>query len=363
MPLIDALKAGASQLIVLHHLAFYGPLSDAANALAPTLIGWLSHHARIAVQVFLVVAGFLAARRLAPYGAPRVTNPLSIVGHRYLRLVAPYLLALCVAMIGSAIARVWMQHASIPDLPTLPQVAAHVLLLQNVLGYDSLSAGAWYVAIDFQLFVATMFVLWLPQRLGLRATTARRCTAVAFAVLALTSFLYFNLNPEWDVWATYFFGAYALGALAYWSAAKERSPVWLVLLFCVGVAVTTLNTRPHTMVALGTALTLGIASRTGVLYRFPSSATIGFLGRISYSVFLVHFPVCLVVNAIFNYYAPGSPLFGAMGMLVAWGASVAAGALFHGLVEGPIAAFFSSPARRHAASIPDPHALPVPNRG
>ena len=49
---VDALKAVSSHLIVLHHLAFYGPMSDAAQSLAPGLIGWLSDYARIAVQVF-----------------------------------------------------------------------------------------------------------------------------------------------------------------------------------------------------------------------------------------------------------------------------------------------------------------------
>jgi hypothetical protein len=35
---IDTLKALACQLIVLHHLAFYGPMSDHAYSLAPDLI-------------------------------------------------------------------------------------------------------------------------------------------------------------------------------------------------------------------------------------------------------------------------------------------------------------------------------------
>lgn len=73
---IDALKAVASQLIVLHHLAFYGPMSDVANGLAPALFSWLSQDARIAVQIFLVIGGFLAARTLAPTGRLIVANRL-----------------------------------------------------------------------------------------------------------------------------------------------------------------------------------------------------------------------------------------------------------------------------------------------
>ena len=65
LPLIDAVKGVAALLIVLHHLAFYGPLSDVAYPLAPALLGWLSEYARMAVQAFLVIAGFGAARRLA----------------------------------------------------------------------------------------------------------------------------------------------------------------------------------------------------------------------------------------------------------------------------------------------------------
>jgi hypothetical protein len=41
MPLLDALKALASQLIVLHHFSAYGPLSDALAQALPALAGWL----------------------------------------------------------------------------------------------------------------------------------------------------------------------------------------------------------------------------------------------------------------------------------------------------------------------------------
>ena len=45
MPVIDLFKAVASQLIVLHHLAFYGPMSDAA---APLVAGLLRDDPRSA---------------------------------------------------------------------------------------------------------------------------------------------------------------------------------------------------------------------------------------------------------------------------------------------------------------------------
>ena len=82
--LINCLKAGAAQLIVLHHLAFYGPMSDQALPLMPALIEWLDKHGRLAVQVFLVIGGFLAAKSLSPHGQVTSVNPLKTVLRRYL---------------------------------------------------------------------------------------------------------------------------------------------------------------------------------------------------------------------------------------------------------------------------------------
>ena len=65
-PLIDVLKGMACIAIVWHHLAFYGPMSDIAQPLAPAVLAWLYDYGRMAVQVFLVLGGYLAASSLAP---------------------------------------------------------------------------------------------------------------------------------------------------------------------------------------------------------------------------------------------------------------------------------------------------------
>ncbi len=61
LPLLDTAKGLACAAIVAHHLAFYGPMSDIAQPLAPDLMAWLYDYARMAVQIFLVLGGYLAA--------------------------------------------------------------------------------------------------------------------------------------------------------------------------------------------------------------------------------------------------------------------------------------------------------------
>lgn len=330
---VDALKALASQLIVLHHLAFYGPMSDAASELAPVLIGWLSDYGRMAVQAFLVVGGFLAARSLAPRRRPVFRDPLGLVWRRYAKLMTPYLAALAVAAGCAVIARAWMQHSSIPAAPTGIQILAHGLLLQDLLGYEALSAGVWYVAIDFQLFALMVAVLWLAQRGSAVFRTLRYSAPWLVAAVAMASLFFFNRNAAWDVSAFYFFGSYAMGSLAYWTSERARSTLWMVLVVAIVAVALAIDFRLRIAVALAVAVALWGARRAGILEAWPGARPVAFLGRISYSVFLVHFPVCLVVNAAFSRFAAGEPIVNLAGMALAWVASIIAGAMFYRLVE------------------------------
>lgn len=332
--LITILKAVAAQLIVLHHLAFYGPMADYAWPLMPGLLDWLNTWGRVAVQVFLVIGGFLAAKSLLPSGSSSLADPMARVGRRYAKLMPPFLVAMLLAIAASAIARMWMTHDSISAPATMPQLAAHALLLHSVLGYESLSAGAWYVAIDFQLYAALAFLLWISGPISGTRTLPWLIPVVITACVS-ASLLYFNRDSDWDVWAPYFFGSYGLGALAWWASDPKRQPGNVALLVAMialpVLAALTIDFRSRIAVALFVAIVLFVFGRAKV----PAHAFNG-LGRISYSVFLIHFPVCLLVNAAFARFVPADPHWQAVGMLIAWGASLAAGAAFFRWVEAPL---------------------------
>ena len=351
--LINLLKAGAAQLIVLHHLAFYGPMADVARPLLPELIDWLAGSARIAVQVFLVVGGFLAAKSLAPSGQPGIADPLGAVWRRYGKLAPPFLAATLLAAVASSVAAGWMTHDSVSAPATLGQLCAHALLLHGVLGYPSLSAGAWYVAIDFQLYAATVLLLWLAARLP--AGPLRHWLVPGAVALGVTlSLLYFNLDPDWDNWAPYFFGSYGLGMLAWWASDLRRPSRNCALLLFMGwlptLAALLVAFRSRIALALVVACLLFVYGRVKAPSAGKLWSAVDALGRRSFALFLVHFPVCLLVNAAFTRFVPADPALQAMGVVLAWSASLAASEVFFRWVETPLGRMLGAPRQRAAAA-------------
>lgn len=330
---IDALKLIGSQLIVLHHFAAYGPLADAMSRAAPSLSAWLYDYARMAVQVFLVLGGYLAARNLAPEGRIRVDSPWPTLWRRYQRLVLPFLVALLLAVLAALLARHWLNDDFIPEAPTLGQTLSHALLLHGVLGQESLSAGVWYVAIDFQLFALMTLLLWLGRR--------RLWTVLLVLGLIVLSLFFFNRHEDWDNWALYFFGAYGMGALAYWVGSSRHPGRLLGLMTLAGLAALALDFRGRIALALVVALLLALLQwrdHSPRQSRMPVGLgyLVGRLGQTSYALFLVHFPVLMLGNAVLAKLQLRSDA-AAMGVLLAsWAASLALALLFERWVEAPL---------------------------
>lgn len=337
LPLVDLGKALASQLIVWHHLALYGPMCEVAESLAPALRDWLVEQGRLAVQVFLVMAGFLAARSMLPHPAaePRATGVAAAIGRRFLRLAEPAWVALLAAMFAAWVARALIDHPTIPEAPTLLQVLAHLLMIQDVAGLEALSAGVWYVAIDLQLFALVALLC------GLRRGIARPARSALTALLLLAgvtlSLLLFNREPDLDVWAIYFVGAYGLGMLAHW-AASARRPVsrigWLLAILTLTGLALWLDWRVRILLAGTSALVLALLVPLDL--RLPAwlARPVAALSHISYTVFLLHYPVLLLTGALIGRLWPDAPQVHALGLVLAWVLSLLAGWALQSALDG-----------------------------
>lgn len=339
-PLIDGLKAAACLTIVAHHQCFYGPLLGTVLPAAPpwlqVILQWLADPARMAVQVFLVVGGYLAAASLAPRGQPVFEQWWRVALVRYARLVVPLMVAVSVCAAIAAVVRPFWDDPSVGAPLTLVQWLAHAALLQDLLGWEALSAGVWYVAIDWQLYGLCALLL----SVGARYHSASVLSGGALAILtgAVSSLWVFNRSTPWDATALYFLGAYGLGAGVWWARQLgSRERLRLVGAATVALALAlAVDWRTRLLVAGATALLLLVAHQR----RPTSDQAIGrrlvdWVSDRSYAIFLIHFSVVLAVNAIVGTQWPQSVPAAASGLLIGWVLSVAAGHLLYEGIEKP----------------------------
>ena len=357
--LIDAFKAAGCLLIVLHHLAFYGPMSDVVATAWPGTVNWLYDHGRLAVQFFLVCAGFLTAGSLARCESLTLSEALKLAWQRYLRLAIPLLAALSFTVLVSEWVRPGFAHDSLSAPPDWGQALAHIALMQHVLGLEALSAGIWYVAIDLQLYAMTLFSVlvlnfWPQTKGSLSVHTLRWAMWLG---LTCTSWWWWNLDTDLDDHGVYFFGSYGLGLLA-WEARQHvlhpQSPVkphakvkhWFiwVLFLAVGAVAWGLGPRLRMALAFAVAAVLMASPATWFSGERLSGASGGGAGlavlrravvwvsTVSYSVFLIHFGVSLAVSAWVTAHWPGVLWANALGMLASLTLSLLMGAwLYYGV--------------------------------
>lgn len=336
---IDNLKGIACLLIVLHHLAFYGPMSDIAHIAHPVSIEWLFDYGRLAVSIFLCIGGFLTGQSLCKPNTFVKKSITDLIAHKYLRLVIPYTAAIFLAIICSFISSRWMHHESISNPPSLGQLVSHLFFLQNLLGYESLSAGLWYVAIDFQLFTVSTLLFFFVERFSPASwphALTRRISIILVGMLTLASLLIFNLNEDLDATFLFFYGAYGLGLLvAYFTWVRHGVLAYILLtvtLFMSAIALY-MDFRTRILLATVTTLCLFITTKNDWMDASIWNNPLAKLGKMSYSVFLVHFPISLLVNALwFNIY-PEDPHANFLGMGVSLLLSLGFARVFYQYVE------------------------------
>lgn len=301
--LIDLLKVAAALLIILHHLSSYGQIAQDARTVLSGLMTWLFEYGRYAVQIFLVMAGYLAAQSLSRFSHQKLSAQglLKIILNRYLRLFGPYAAALILTILCAYITRHWVNDEFVGESETLGQFLAHLFLIQGILGLDSISAGAWYIAIDWQLYcVLAILLMSFP---GYQAVIW------VISVLAVSSLLFFNRSATYEAYFIYFIGSYGLGVLAYLAKRFENLSVnrlaktALVVVGCI-IAISSLQQvwlRNFLACFVAIALLFWGDKPYPIMQRGDSFflKAISWGSLRSYSAFLIHFAFILVANTVY----------------------------------------------------------------
>jgi peptidoglycan/LPS O-acetylase OafA/YrhL len=218
-------------------------------------------------------------------------------------------------------------------LPTLGQLLAQMFLLQDVLEIPSISAGAWYVAIDLQLYaLLVLFVHWRGRVAGTPLAQSHVPALVAIATIA--SIHVFSRDADLDAWAIYFLPAYGLGALVAWSRQSPAAIGWLLLTAGLLVADWLVDPRVRPLLALATAAALFVVPRrpwAGL--RQPLRRLVTYGSDLSYSIFVCHFAVIVLASGLWMRFELEGLAWAIGFTLLAWAGSLLAGAGVHACIE------------------------------
>jgi peptidoglycan/LPS O-acetylase OafA/YrhL len=304
--LIDLLKVFAAILIIIHHKSSYGEIAEDARNLLPSLMIWLYEYGRYAVQIFLVMAGYLAAQSLTQFANEKFSsqNLLRVIVNRYLRLFTPYMVALMITMVCAWLARFWLSDEFVGETETLGQFLAHLFFLQDILEFESISAGVWYVAIDWQLY--SMLAILLIY------FSSYQALIWIIGIAAVSSLLYFNRSTQYEAYFIYFMGSYGLGVLAYLAKNfpdKKIQVLAKAALIIIGVIIAIAALQEvwlRNFLAWIVALLLFVWGNASYPKETATSAlkvrllsTIAWASRRSFCAFLIHFAFILLANTLY----------------------------------------------------------------
>lgn len=338
---LTGLRGVAATLVMLDHYAAL----DFTAAFPANLLP----HMYVAVDVFMVLSGFVLARSYeARFTGPDKQAAFGLfLRHRIARLYPLYLLAtlVCFGLVRMG----WLTFLT-PD-GSLPALAANLLAIQTWLWPgSSLDGPGWSISAEWAANL--LFPLLLPALLHRSTARAAVAAGAAFAVLALSAVLWgqlFDVKTRFVVNMITGMPAlgrcvseFALGIFA-WRLrsvlpaarvlARDGVQAGLLALMLLLLPAPRLDLL---FVALSVLLILGLSFDRSAIARWLGSGVVRRLGVISYSIYLLHITLLPVRDGLAGALAPaGIPAPWAVAVLCTAGLCLALATLTHRFVEKP----------------------------
>jgi peptidoglycan/LPS O-acetylase OafA/YrhL len=300
---LDGLRGLAALYVVVNHVflrAFPGYPVDRA----PFWAAWFIY-GRFAVVVFIVLSGFSLALSPARHGW-RLDGMGAFARRRARRILPAYWAALAFSL-----AVAWL---IIPPpgsgAPRVSSILVNGLLLENVVPAPSPNRSFWSMAEEAQLYVAFPLLLLMVRRWGAAAMVAAVTLLVAMAGVlgaGLPRLNALEIQSPPDLAALFALGIASAGIMTArssrqarpWAALALAAAAPVLALICRRGSVWTLDHLLWIDLALGPAVAcLLIALATGhacPLRRLLDTRPLLGLGRSSFSLYLTHGPIVVVV--------------------------------------------------------------------
>jgi peptidoglycan/LPS O-acetylase OafA/YrhL len=289
---IDALRGLAAFAVAFYHLNV--PLHSANADWAPPFVMALISRGNLGVDVFFVISGFVIAHSIRD-GNYTWGYLGRFAARRSIRLDPPYWLTIILETFLVALSFHFFPLLTTPK-PTLAEIASNFVYMQNLLQQGNVLGIFWTLCyeVQFYFFLVAFLVLWHSARPHLAGWMKRAGPYVFFALLFAYSvgvrYKVLPAVPEGlaiDRWYEFF-----CGMLTYWTVrGRTSSQQWTAALVFLSAVVLLTGHPGEEYVSVIVSVFLLVSVKTGFLERALARTTFQFLGKISYSVYLLHLPI------------------------------------------------------------------------
>ena len=316
---VHLLRGVAALMVVVYHLIGWFPLG-----VIDTIHASAGDYGRMGVAVFFVISGFVLPLSLG--SESRLAKFPRFMLRRFIRIEPTFIVSLIVSSIIFAV-KTRLAPNGIPWVPELGQIASHFLYLIPFTEWDWVNVVYWTLAIEFQYYLVIGLSFPLIQRFV--AAQPRFGPIITIAAMAFLVYLAPLVPPlEFFAFAPYF----ALGLTAYflYKGQLPLAPAILLSFGCLFLGLGHGLTLSHLLVSVGSVFLIA-------LWKAPR-LPLRWLGTISYSLYIIHYPIVEFVSQAAAAKLPGSPILYAIPFLNI-ALSLAAAWLLYRLVEKPTQAF------------------------
>ena len=347
---LDGLRGLAALWVVFSHA---GP--GRLEAVLPGPLNAVFAWGRLGVAVFFGLSGFVIAHSIR---TARVDGRFAgrFLVRRAVRLTPPYYFSLLAVLAVTATSTLIEGEPFESEGPiTLGRLLAHLFYLQHAFGMKDLSPMYWTLAFEMWFYLTFIGLMWLEQRWSRGGSgTAHRLDGVPLAAAACLSLPFaFGVDEVVHLPSVvqYFglFYAFVGGVIAFRSRSGRLHPAWS---FGFSGAVLAGGAIQRD----GFAVTAGLTALGMTIGLGPVEALLGrrvpqFLGRISYSLYLIHPPILGAIGFVGDRYVARGASGDVVEVVVGIGVSIVAGLIMWRIVEVPsIARSRALAAGRHPAT-------------
>ena len=318
---LDGIRGLAALYVVLNH-TYLRSFPGYPAITAPWWAGWLIY-GRFAVDVFMVVSGFSLAVSPARSGWRLRGGLTRFASRRAWRILPAYWAALTFSLLVAWLARP-QPGGGVPDGRS---VVVYGLLVQDAFDASSPNRAFWTIAIEAQLYVGFPLLLLLSRRFGPVAMFAAVVGVVLGISLAaphapVMEALMRRFTPEFAV----LFATGVLAARMVSAGERTRARPWPLWGFAAATPVAAIIALKGSVWTIGEhlfwvelalapalgCLLAGLATgRPAGLIRVLDSRALRRVGSFSYSLYLTHAPIVVVVyfGLVPGVIGPGIPAF------------------------------------------------------